>query len=179
MTTANKITIFRVILIPVFLILAYSGRSIAAFAVFAIASLSDMADGYIARHYNQVTNFGKFMDPLADKVLVTAAMCFFVECGRMPGWALAVVLLREFGVSGLRLIAIEQGRVIAAAKSGKIKTAATMVCLCLMLFFPAPSLGDSAPDFIAAISTAVILLTTVYSGAEYFYKNRDVFKDSK
>ena len=177
MTTANKITIFRVILIPVFLILAYSGRSIAAFAVFAIASLSDMADGYIARHYNQVTNFGKFMDPLADKVLVTAAMCFFVECGRMPGWALAVVLLREFAVSGMRLVAVEQGRVIAAAWSGKIKTAATMLCLCLMLLVPAPGIGDSAPDLVAQISTAVIVLTTLWSGAEYLIKNRDVFFD--
>ena len=175
-TLANKITIFRILLIPVFLLLAYSGHMRWALAVFIVASLSDMADGYVARHFNQVTNFGKFMDPLADKVLVMAAMCYFVEAGRMPGWALAVVLLREFGVSGLRLIAVEQGRVIAAAKSGKIKTAATMVCLCLMLFFPAPSLEDSAPDFIAHISTAVILLTTVYSGAEYFYKNRDVFK---
>ena len=176
MTTANKITLFRVVLIPVFLALAYTGHMRWALAVFVIASLSDMLDGYVARHYNQITNFGKFMDPLADKVLVMAAMCFFVERGRMPGWALAVVLLREFAVSGMRLIAVEQGRVIAAARSGKIKTAATMVCLCLMLFFPAPGLGDSAPDLVALISTAVILLTTVYSGAEYFYKNRDVFR---
>ena len=176
MTTANKITLFRVVLIPVFLVLAYAGHMLWAFAVFVIASLSDFADGYIARHYNQITNFGKFMDPLADKVLVMAAMCFFVERGRMPGWALAVVLLREFAVSGMRLIAVEQGRVIAAAWSGKIKTAATMLCLCLMLLFPAPGLGDSAPDFAAVLGTAVIVLTTVYSGIEYFIKNRDVFK---
>ena len=176
MTTANKITIFRVILIPVFLVLAYSGHSLWAFAVFVIASLSDMADGYIARHYNQITDFGKFMDPLADKVLVMAAMCLFVEQGRIPGWALAIVLLREFAVSGMRLVAVEQGRVIAAATSGKIKTAATMVCLCLMLLFGPPQLGDSAPDFIAHISTAVILITTVWSGIEYFWKNRDVFR---
>ncbi len=117
------------------------------------------------------------MDPLADKVLVMAAMCFFVERGRMPGWALAVVLLREFAVSGMRLVAVEQGRVIAAGWSGKVKTAATMVCLCLMLLFPAPGLADSAPDFAAQLGTWVILITTVYSGAEYFYKNRDVFKN--
>ena len=176
MTTANKITLFRVVLIPVFLVLAYAGHMLWAFAVFVIASLSDFADGYIARHYNQITNFGKFMDPLADKVLVMAAMCFFVERGRMPGWALAVVLLREFAVSGMRLIAVEQGRVIAAAWSGKVKTAATMVCLCLMLLIPAPGLGDSAPDLVAQLSTALILLTTVYSGIEYFINNRDVFK---
>ena len=179
MTTANKITIFRVVLIPVFLVLAYTGHMRWALVVFVLASLSDMLDGYIARHYNQITDFGKFMDPLADKMLVLAAMCFFVEKGQMPGWIVAVVLFREFAVSGLRLIAVEQGRVIAAAKSGKIKTAATMVCLCLMLYSPAPGIGDSAPDVIAQISTTVILLTTVWSGIEYFYKNRDVFKESK
>ncbi|MBR2581865.1 MAG: CDP-diacylglycerol--glycerol-3-phosphate 3-phosphatidyltransferase [Oscillospiraceae bacterium] len=176
MTTANKLTIARVVLIPVFLVLAYMGHMRWALAVFVIASLTDMLDGYIARHYNQITDFGKFMDPLADKVLVMAAMCFFVETGRMSGWALAIVLLREFAVSGMRLVAVEQGRVIAAAPSGKIKTAATMVCLCLMLFFGPPEPWDSAPDFIAQISTAVILITTVWSGVEYFWKNRDVFR---
>ena len=176
MTTANKITLFRVILIPVFLVLAYTGHSYAAFAVFALASLSDMLDGYIARHYNQITNFGKFMDPLADKVLVMAAMCYFVEAGRMPGWALAIVLLREFAVSGMRLVAVEQGRVIAAGWSGKVKTAATMVGLCAMLLFPAPQPSGSAPDWVALVCTAVILLTTVYSGVEYFIKNLDVFR---
>ena len=176
MTTANKITLLRIFMIPVFLVLAYAGKNAAALVVYILACLSDMADGYIARHYNQITDFGKFMDPLADKMLVLSAMCFFVERGRMPGWALAVVLLREFAVSGMRLVAVEQGRVIAAAWSGKVKTAATMLCLCLMLLFPAPGIGDSAPDFVARISTAVIVLTTVYSGIEYFYKNRDVFR---
>ena len=178
MNTANKITLFRVVLIPVFLFLAYTGRMPFAFAVFVLASLSDMLDGYVARHYDQITNFGKFMDPLADKVLVMAAMCYFVEAGRMSGWALAIVLLREFAVSGMRLVAVEQGRVIAAAPSGKIKTAATMVCLCLMLLIAPPQIGDSAPDFVAQISTAVILITTVWSGVEYFMKNLDVFQNA-
>ena len=173
MTTANKITLFRVILIPVFLILAYSGHLVWAFVVFVLASLSDMLDGYIARHYNQITDFGKFMDPLADKVLVMAAMCYFVEAGRMPGWVLAIVLLREFAVSGMRLVAVEQGRVIAAGWSGKIKTASTMVCLCLMLLFGAP---EAARDWVALLSSAALLVTTVYSGAEYFIKNLDVFR---
>ena len=176
-TTANKITVFRIVLVPVFLVLCYRGMRIPALVVFLLASLSDMADGYIARHYHQITNFGKFMDPLADKILVLSAMCYFVEVGRMPGWALAIVLLREFAVSGMRLIAVEQGRVIAAGWSGKVKTAATMVCLCLMLLIGPPALGDSAPDLAAQISTAVILITTVYSGIEYFVKNRDVFRD--
>lgn len=170
-TTANKITIARVILIPVFLILAYAGQSMAALIVYIIACLSDMADGYIARHYNQITNFGKFMDPLADKVLVLAAMCFFVENGQMPGWAVVIVLFREFAVSGLRLIAVEQQRVIAAAWSGKIKTACTMIGLCAMLAFPALAI-------VSTVSTWIIVLTTLYSGIEYFYVNRDVFKNA-
>ena len=177
MTTANKLTLLRMALIPVFLGVLYAGfpgSRYVALAIFIIASLTDMLDGYIARHYNQITNFGKFMDPLADKVLVMAAMCYFVEVGRMPGWALAIVLLREFAVSGMRLVAVEQGRVIAAAWSGKVKTAATMVCLCLMLALGKPV---SAPDYVAVLSTAVIVATTVYSGIEYFYKNRDVFKN--
>lgn len=175
MTSANKLTLLRMALIPVLLVLFYTGYPIAALIVFMIACLTDMLDGYIARHYNQITNFGKFMDPLADKVLVVAAMCWFVEIGRMPGWALAVVLLREFAVSGMRLVAVEQGRVIAAGRSGKVKTAATMACLILMLAVGKPV---SAPDYAALASTAIIVVTTLYSGVEYFIKNRDVFKDA-
>lgn len=170
MTTANKITIFRIIMIPVFLVLAYTGHMYWAFAVYTIACLSDMADGYIARHYNQVSNFGKFADPLADKMLVLAAMCFFIENGQMAGWIVAVVLFREFAVSGLRMVAVEQQRVIAAAWSGKIKTACTMLGLGAMLLFP-------EMELVNIISSVVIVVTTVYSGVEYFWKNRDVFKD--
>ena len=172
MTTANKITIARILLIPVFLVLAYLGLTWLALAVYAIACLSDMADGYIARHYKQITDFGKFMDPLADKMLVLAAMLFFVEKGLMPGWAVAIVLFREFAVSGLRMIAVEQKRVIAAAWSGKIKTGVTMVGLGVMLVF-----GQ-----IPALRWLIIILiiaTTLYSGLEYFIKNRDVFHDAK
>ena len=168
-TTANKITVLRIVLIPVWLILAYRGLAVPALFVYAVACLSDMLDGYIARHYNQVTNFGKFMDPLADKMLVLAAMCYFVDHAQMPGWVVAIVLFREFAVSGLRLIAVEQHRVIAAAWSGKIKTAVTMVALGVMTVFPCPRLD--------LISTLLILVTTVYSGVEYFVKNRDVFRD--
>ncbi len=170
MTTANKITLARVVMIPVFLVLAYAGQLYWACAVYVLACLSDAVDGYIARHYNQISNFGKFMDPLADKMLVLAAMCFFAEKGFMPGWAVAVVLFREFAVSGLRLIAVERSRVIAAAWSGKVKTACTMVGLCAMLLFSQISLVNT-------VVTALILITTVYSGIEYFYRNRDVFKD--
>ena len=169
MTTANKITIFRVILIPVFLVLMYlrfPGHTYWAFGVFVLASLSDFADGYIARHYNQVSDFGKFMDPLADKLLVVAAMLLFVEQHQMPAWALLIVICREFAVSGLRMIAADKGRVIAAGWSGKVKTASTMVCIVLM-FLP-------ISGWLNAVCVAVIALTTLYSGVEYFMKNKDV-----
>ena len=168
-TTANKITVLRIILIPVYLLLLYRGLQVPALIIFIIACLSDTLDGYIARHYNQITNFGKFMDPLADKMLVLSAMCFFVERARMPGWVVALVLFREFAVSGLRLLAVEQNRVIAAAWSGKIKTAVTMVCLCAMTLFEVKWLDYA--------STVLILVTTLASGMEYFYRNRDVFQD--
>ena len=170
-TTANKITMLRIVLIPVFLVLAYLDLRIPAVIVFILASLSDLLDGYIARHYNQISNFGKFMDPLADKMLVLSAMCFLVEKGQMPGWAVAIILFREFAVSGLRLIAAERQHVIAAAWSGKVKTTCTMVGLCfLIVFFRYPALNH--------LVTAVILITTVYSGVEYFLKNGDVFRDA-
>ena len=172
MTTANKITIGRMILIPVFLILAYTGHAYWALGVYILACLSDTLDGYIARHYRQVTDFGKFMDPLADKMLVLAAMIFFVEKGLMPGWAVAIVLFREFAVSGLRMIAVEQQRVIAAAWSGKIKTFVTMIGLGVLLVY-----GDVV--VLKWIVVGLIVATTIYSGAEYFIKNHDVFKDVK
>lgn len=171
MTTANKLTILRIVLIPVFLVVLYLGFPVSnwvALGVFILASMTDFIDGYIARRYNQITDFGKFMDPLADKMLVMAAMCYFVESGAMYGWILALVLLREFAVSGMRLVAVEQGKVIAAAWSGKIKTAATMVCLCVMMVINVYWLN--------LICQIIILVTTLYSGAEYFVKNKDVFK---
>ncbi len=174
MTTANKLTILRVLMIPVFLIVVYwgfPGSNYWALAIYAVACATDWVDGYIARHYNQVTDFGKFMDPLADKCLVVAALCWFVENGQMAGWVLAVVLLREFAVSGMRLVAVEKGRVIAAGWSGKVKTASTMVCICLMLF--------GIPGWAERACEVVILATTVYSGVEYFAKNLDVFKNVK
>ena len=172
-TTANKLTIIRVVMIPVFLAILYwgfDGSRYVALCVFILASLTDLLDGYIARHYNQISDFGKFMDPLADKCLVMAALCWFVEEGTMAGWVLAVVLLREFAVSGMRLVAVEKGRVIAAGWSGKIKTASTMVCICLILF--------GIPHWLNLVCQGIILVTTVYSGIEYFVKNGDVFKES-
>ena len=170
-TTANKITMLRIVLIPVYMVLAYLGYRIPAVAVFILASLSALLDGYIARHYNQISNFGKFMDPLADKMLVLSAMCFLVEKGQMPGWAVAIILFREFAVSGLRLVAAERQHVIAAAWSGKVKTTCTMIGLCFLIVI------DQYPALNWFV-TGVILATTVYSGVEYFIKNWAVFKDA-
>ena len=174
MNLPNKLTLMRIILTPIFMAVLYwgfPGADYAALAIFIIASLTDLLDGKIARKYNLVTDFGKFADPLADKILVTAAMLWFVEVGRMPAWALLVVLLREFAVSGLRMIASDKGRVIAAGWSGKVKTAATMVCIILMLL--------PIPEIVNQICTAVIVLTTIYSGVEYFMKNADILAQAR
>lgn len=170
MNTANKLTLLRVIMIPVFLLALYLDfpfNKIVALIIFILASITDFIDGYIARHFNQVTDFGKFMDPLADKLLVTSAMLWFVEVGQMAAWVLLIVIAREFAVSGLRMVAAPKGVVIAAAWSGKIKTASTMVCICLMLL--------PIPEVLNTICVAVILVTTVVSGVEYFIKNKSVF----
>ncbi len=174
MNTANKLTMLRVLLIPVFLVVLYVEfpyHMLAALVIFILASVTDFIDGYIARHRNMVTDFGKLMDPLADKVLVMSALLWFTEWGRFPAWALLIVILREFAVTGLRLLAVERGRVIAAGWSGKIKTASTMVCICIMLVFHGAVLDN--------ICVGLILLTTIYSGLEYFIKNKDVIDWSK
>ena len=170
MTLASKITLIRVAFIPVYMLLMYlSGGQIGlwmwlALAVFIFASLTDYVDGQIARKHNQVTDFGKFLDPLADKLLVIAAMVMFCEWGKLPAWALMLVLTREFAVTGLRLVAVGNGTVIAAGWSGKLKTASTMIGLCVWMAFPGIAI-------IGLIVTAVIVITTVYSGVEYFIQN--------
>lgn len=170
MTLASKITLIRVAFIPVFMVLMYvSGGTSnawmwAALAVFIIASLTDYVDGQIARKYNQVSDFGKFLDPLADKLLTIAAMTMFCEWGRLPAWALMIVLTREFAVTGLRLVAVGKGTVIAAGWSGKVKTASTMIGLCAWMAFP-------TVDWLGWLVTVVIVVTTVYSGVEYFIQN--------
>ena len=170
MTTASKITLVRVALIPVYMVLMYlsggeaNGYMYGALALFIIASVTDFLDGYIARKYHQVSDFGKFLDPLADKLLTIAAMAMFCEWGSFPAWALMIVLTREFAVSGLRMVAGPKGKVIAAGKSGKFKTASTMVGLCVLMVFP---------SVVAVQLTvmAIIVITTVYSGVEYFIQN--------
>ena len=168
MNTPNKLTMFRIALIPVFLIILYLGfkySNIAAMAVFIIASLTDLADGYIARKNGQVTDFGKFMDPIADKILVVAAMLWFVDQSLLPAWVVLIVIIREFMVTALRLVAVEKGRVIAAGLSGKVKTAVTMFCL-IVMFLP-------LRQWMVYVCIAAITLTTVVSGIEYFIRNKD------
>ena len=170
MTTASKITMIRVVLIPVYMVFMYlsGGQSglwmWLGLGVFIIASLTDFVDGQIARKCNQVSDFGKFLDPLADKLLVIAAMTMFTEWGVMPAWALMLVLTREFAVTGLRLVAVGNGTVIAAGWSGKVKTFSTMVGLCAMMALP-------GIDILNWIVIGVIVVTTVYSGIEYFVQN--------
>lgn len=170
MTTASKITLVRVAFIPIFMVLMYLSGGNAnlwmwiSLGVFMIASLTDYVDGQIARKHNQVSDFGKFLDPLADKLLVIAAMVMFCEWGKLPAWALMLVLTREFAVTGLRLVAVGKGKVIAAGWSGKVKTFSTMVGLCAWMAFP-------QLDLLGTIITAVIVVTTLYSGVEYFIQN--------
>lgn len=170
MTLASKITLIRVAFIPLYMVFMYLSGGEAglwmwlSLAVFIIASLTDYVDGQIARRCNQVSDFGKFLDPLADKLLTIAAMAMFCEWGVMSAWALMLVLTREFAVTGLRLVAVGKGKVIAAGWSGKIKTASTMIGLCVLMAFPAIS-------WIAPVVNGVIIVTTVYSGIEYFVQN--------
>jgi len=170
MTLASKITLVRVLLIPAYMATMYlsGGQAglwmILSLVIFAVASLTDYVDGYIARHYNQVTDFGKFLDPLADKLLVIAAMSMFCEWGVFPAWALMIVLTREFAVSGLRMVAGPKGKVIAAGWSGKVKTFSTMIGLIVMMAFPQVT-------WISMTVLVVIVSTTLYSGVEYFIQN--------
>lgn len=170
MTLASKITLIRVAFIPLYMVFMYLSNGQPnlymwlALAVFIIASLTDYIDGQIARKCNQVSDFGKFLDPLADKLLTIAAMTMLCQWGKMPAWALMLVLTREFAVTGLRLVAVGKGKVIAAGWSGKVKTASTMIGLCAVMAFP-------TIYWLGVAVNAVIIITTVYSGIEYFIQN--------
>ena len=178
MTTASKITLVRVAFIPIYMALMYLSNGQAnlfmyiALGVFVIASLTDYVDGYIARKYKQVSDFGKFLDPLADKLLVISAMTMFCRWGTFPAWALMVVLTREFAVTGLRLVAVGKGVVIAAGWSGKVKTASTMVGMCAWMAFPHIAI-------LRQIIMIVVMVTTVYSGIEYFVRNWNCLWDKE
>ncbi len=178
MTTASKITLVRVAFIPLFMLFMYlSGGEPGlwmwlSLGVFILASITDYIDGEVARKFNQVSDFGKFLDPLADKLLTIAAMVMFCQWGKFEAWALMIVLTREFAVTGLRMVAVGNGTVIAAGKSGKFKTASTMIGLCVMMAFPSIVV-------LQWIVVSVIVVTTVYSGVEYFIQNWNCLWEKK
>ncbi len=177
MNLPNKITIFRVLMIPIFLVFILVpgipyGRIIAA-AIFLIAALSDLLDGYIARKHNLVTNFGKFMDPLADKLLVASALICFVELKLMPSWIVIIIIAREFIISGFRLIASDNGVVIAAGWWGKLKTNVQMI-LCVMLII---NLDYTFINILEQITIYLAAALTVISLLDYMIKNKDVLKE--
>ena len=180
MNLPNKLTMFRVILIPffVFFLLApyFEGYgNYVAVAIFIVASLTDLLDGKIARKYNLVTNFGKFMDPLADKLLVCSAMICLIELGLLPAWIVILIIAREFIISGFRLIASDNGVVIAASYWGKFKTTFQMLMVIVLLLnfdIPAFKILGTVLIWIATILTVVSLI-------DYIIKNKDVLKDQK
>ena len=173
MNIANKITIFRVLLVPLFLIVLYSNldnSQIIAGIIFIIASLTDTLDGYLARSRNLVTDFGKFVDPLADKILVAAALISLVDLGKIPGWIVVVIIAREFTITGFRTIAVSNGVTIAACPLGKLKTITQLLAIILILFNNFPF--DSVP--MDKIMLYLALIFTVLSGIDYIFKNKNV-----
>lgn len=180
MNLPNKLTIFRVILIPffvIFLLLDASNQTYRyiADAIFIIASLTDMLDGKIARKYNLVTNFGKFMDPLADKLLVSAAMICLIATGQLAAWIVIIIISREFIISGFRLVASDNGIVIAASYWGKFKTVFQMLMIIVLIA------NINLPFFavLGTILTYVALILTMVSLIDYIAKNKDVLKEQK
>ncbi len=170
MNLPNKLTVSRIAAVPIFVACYVLRYNVAAFIVFCLASLTDMLDGKIARKYGLITNFGKIMDPLADKILVYAAFCLMVADGTVPAWMLIVILTREFVVAGMRTVAASEGIVIAAGMSGKIKTVLQMIAV--------PMLILGKPRIVMTGGKIVLwaaLVMTVVSGTEYVYKNRQVF----
>ena len=200
MNLPNKLTLFSIILVPIMVIVSFFdipgsflGISTTMWImelIFIIASITDKLDGYLARKNNQVTNFGKFLDPIADKILVVAAMILFVEMGRLPAWIPIIVIFREFAVSGYRLIAVQNsGKVIAANVWGKLKTVTQMIAIILMFLTTQPyfafvnsaltymTTGDFVMNILASIFMTVSVIATIFSGYEYLKGGKDLLKD--
>lgn len=177
MNLPNKLTMFRIVLIPFFVVLLLVDitpyDNWIALAIFIVASLTDLLDGKIARKYNLVTNFGKFMDPLADKLLVCSALICLVEMERIDAWMVIVIIAREFIISGFRLVASDNGVVIAASYWGKFKTTFQMVMICLMIA------NLEALSLVTMIVTWAAVILTVVSLADYLIKNRGVMQENK
>ena len=180
MNLPNKLTLFRIILIPFFIVILLTNcfgdaSKWAALAIFIVASLTDMADGKIARKYNLVTNFGKFMDPLADKMLVCSAMICLIELGRLSSWIVIIIVAREFIISGFRLIAADNGVVIAASYWGKFKTTFQMTMVILLI----ADIQVAWVQILTAVITYIAVALTLISLVDYIVKNRDVLKETK
>lgn len=175
MNLPNKLTMGRILAIPVFIVVFLMGYNYAAAVIFILAALTDMLDGHIARKYNLVTNFGKLMDPLADKLLVMSALLCLVQVGDVAGWMVIVILGREFIITGMRQVAAAQGIVIAAGTTGKIKTITQMIAIPLLLLenWPFSMLSFELPMDTVFLWLALIM--TVISGVEYIVKNRQLF----
>lgn len=180
MNTANKLTLLRVVLVPVFmafLLMNGTAWQLAALAVFVIASLTDMLDGQIARRCNQITTFGKFADPLADKMLTTAAFLVFMQKGIINSWAVMIILAREFMVAGVRLAAVSEGKVIAASFWGKFKTVSQMAAIIIaILVLNISAVPQSAAVIVTNIFVWISVVLTVISGADYLVKNWNLMK---
>lgn len=175
MNLPNKLTMGRIFAIPVFIVVFLMDYRIAAAVIFILAALTDMLDGHIARKHNLVTNFGKLMDPLADKLLVMSALICMVEVGDVAGWMVVVILGREFIITGMRQVAAAQGIVIAAGTTGKIKTITQMIAIPLLILenWPFTALGIPVPFDMIFLWIALIM--TIVSGAEYIMKNKQLF----
>lgn len=173
MNIPNKLTLLRIILVPIFVVLMLTripyGSSLAA-VIFVIAALTDSLDGYLARKWKQVTKLGAILDPLADKLLITAALISLVELGRIPGWIAIVIIGREFAVTGLRIVKAEEGKIISSSKMGKLKTISQIIAVLVImlqnLFFPLASVN------LGHWAMYIALVITIVSGIEYFYKNK-------
>ncbi len=174
MNLPNKLTLGRVILVPFFIAAYLMGFFWVALILFCAASITDYFDGMLARKHDLVTNFGKIMDPLADKILVYSALCLFIESGIIKAWMLIIILAREFAIAGMRAVAASEGKVLAADLSGKIKTVLQMVAV--IVFLLGLSLGNQEKVMlIGNIVFYAALVMTVYSGCEYIIKNKDIF----
>ncbi|MBR0104559.1 MAG: CDP-diacylglycerol--glycerol-3-phosphate 3-phosphatidyltransferase [Firmicutes bacterium] len=179
MNLPNKLTMLRIILIPVFLIFLIGGvcpepyGRIIALIIFIVASLTDMLDGKIARARGLITNFGKFMDPLADKLLVSAALIAFVQLNLIPAWVVIAIISREFIITGFRLIAVENGIVLAAGWWGKVKTTVQMIMIAVILIWPA----GPVYNILGRLLILLAIIFTAVSGIEYISKNRGIIND--
>ena len=180
MNLPNKLTLLRICLIPVFVILMLSQVSnffLISCIIFIIASITDFLDGKIARKYNLVTDFGKFMDPLADKLLVLSSLICMIEYDLVAGWMVIIIVARELTVSILRAIAADNGKVIAASGGGKIKTTSQMIAIILLLI--GANYSNSQIVFVGTIAMYIATIFTLYSGIDYLYKNKELFMNSK